>query len=92
MYLLYEQYGLDLFYGIPEEFLRAFLPNLGFAWSKKGSLDVVEYIVSSLSGIKTSTEVTYDEFDNPIVTVMQLNPALHSTHKSISIKRHNKKE
>lgn len=69
VYLLYEQYGLDLFHGIPEEFLRAFLPNLGFAWSKKGSLDVVEYIVSSLSGIKTSTEVTYDEFDNPIVTV-----------------------
>lgn len=69
VYLLYEQYGLDLFHGIPEEFLRAFLPNLGLAWSKKGSLDVVEFIVSSLSGIKTSTEITYDDFDNPIVTV-----------------------
>lgn len=69
VYLLYEQYGLKLFHGIPEEFLRAFLPNLGLAWSKKGSLDVVEFIVSSLSGIKTSTEVTYDDYDNPIVTV-----------------------
>lgn len=69
IYLLYEQYGLDLFHGIPEEFLRAFLPNLGLAWAKKGSLDVVEYIVSSLSGIKTSMEVTYDDFDNPLVWV-----------------------
>lgn len=69
VYLLYEQYGLELFHGIPEEFLRAFLPNLGTAWAKKGSLDVIEYLVSSLSGIKTSTEVTYDEQDNPLVTV-----------------------
>ena len=69
IYLLYEQYGLDLFHRIPEEFLRAFLPNVGLAWAKKGSLDVVEYIVSSLSGIKTSTKVTYDDFDNPVVTV-----------------------
>lgn len=69
VYLLYEQYGLELFHGIPEEFLRSFLPNLGIAWSKKGSLDVVEFIVSSLSGIKTSTEVTYDEHGNPLVTV-----------------------
>ena len=69
VYALYEQYGLELFHGIPEEFLRSFLPNIGLAWSKKGSLDVVEFIVSSLSGIKTSTEVTYDEHDNPLVTV-----------------------
>ena len=69
VYLLYEQYGLPLFHGIPEEFLRAFLPELGVAWSKKGSLDAIEYIVSSLSGIKTTTEITYDEFGNPTVTV-----------------------
>lgn len=69
VYYLYEQYGLKLFHGIPEDFLRAFLPNLGTAWSKKGSLSVVEYIVSSLSGIKTSTEVEYDDHDNPVVTV-----------------------
>lgn len=69
LYMLYEQYGLDLFHGIPEDFLRAFLPNLGLAWSKKGSLDVVEFIVSSLSGIKTDTKVTYDDYGNPLVTV-----------------------
>lgn len=71
IHLLYQQYGLDLFHGIPEEFLRAFLPNLGTAWSKKGSLDVVSFIVSSLSGIKTSTTITYDAYGNviPIVEV-----------------------
>lgn len=69
VYLLYEQYGLKLFHGIPEDFLRAFLPNLGIAWSKKGSLDVIEFIVSSLSGIRTDTSVTYDSDGNPYITV-----------------------
>lgn len=69
LYELYKSYGLDLFYGIPEDFLRAFLPNLGQAWAKKGSLDVIEFIVSSLTGIKTETEVSYDQFENPLVTV-----------------------
>lgn len=69
VYLLYEQYGLELFHGIPEDFLRAFLPNLGIAWSKKGSLDVVEFIVSSLSGVRTDTSVTYDSDGNPYIAV-----------------------
>ena len=67
--VLFKQYGLDIFNGIPEEYLRYLLPKLGEAWSKKGSLSVVEFITSSLSGIKTSTEVNYDEKDNPIVNV-----------------------
>lgn len=67
--VLFKQYGLDIFNGIPEEYLRYLLPKLGEAWSKKGSLSVVEFITSSLSGIKTSTEVNYDEKDNPVVNV-----------------------
>lgn len=62
--ILYEQFGFDLFYGIPEEYLRYLLPRLSEAWKKKGSLDVVEYVVSALSGIKTTTEVTTDSQDN----------------------------
>lgn len=59
--VLYQQYGLDIFYGIPEPFLRYLLPRLGEAWSKKGSLDVVQFVVSSLTGIKTETEVVNNE-------------------------------
>ena len=50
---LFQQYGLEIFNGIPEEYLRYLLPKLGEAWSKKGSLSVIEFITSSLSGIKT---------------------------------------
>ena len=67
--ILFKQYGLEIFNGIPEEYLRYLLPKLGEAWSKKGSLSVIEFITSSLSGIKTSTEVDYDEQDNPLVKV-----------------------
>lgn len=67
--ILFKQYGLEVFNGIPEEYLRYLLPKLGEAWSKKGSLSVVEFIISSLSGIKTSTQVTYDDNGNPLVDV-----------------------
>lgn len=60
LHALYTQYGFTLFNGIPEEYLRYLLPRLGEAWAKKGSIDVVEFIVSALSGIKTRTEVTSD--------------------------------
>lgn len=67
--ILFKQYGLDIFNGIPENYLRYLLPRLGEAWSKKGSTSVVEFITSSLSGIKTTTEVEYDDKENPIVNV-----------------------
>ena len=67
--ILFKQYGLELFNGIPEQYLRYILPRLGEAWSKKGSLSVVEFITSSLTGVKTSTEVEYDDFDNPTINV-----------------------
>lgn len=67
--ILFKQYGLEVFNGIPEDYLRYLLPKLGEAWSKKGSLSIIEFITSSLSGIKVSTEVAYDESDNPIVDV-----------------------
>lgn len=67
--ILFKQYGLEVFNGIPEYYLRYLLPKLGEAWSKKGTLSVIEFITSSLSGIKTSTDVRYDDDDNPIVDV-----------------------
>ena len=67
--ILYEQFGFDLFYGIPEEYLRYLLPRLSEAWKKKGSLDVVEYVVYALSGIKTTTEVHTDSQDNILLDV-----------------------
>lgn len=62
--ILYQQFGFELFYGIPESYLRYLLPRLSEAWAKKGSLDVVEFVVSALSGIKTITEVYEDEDDD----------------------------
>ena len=69
--ILFKQYGLEVFKGIPEQYLRYLLPKLGDAWSKKGSLSVAEFITSSLSGIKTSSNVVYDEGDeeNPKIEV-----------------------
>ena len=67
--LLYNQYGLEIFNGIPEKYLRYFLPFLGLAYSKKGSLGVIPFITTSLSGIRTNIDLTYDEYGNPTMTV-----------------------
>lgn len=67
--ILFEQYGLKIFNGIPEQYLRYLLPRLGNVWSQKGSLSAVEFITSSISGIKTSTDVVYDENDDPTINV-----------------------
>lgn len=67
--ILFKQYGLEIFNGIPEEYLRYLLPRLGEVWSKKGSLSAVEYVTASISGIKTITEVDYDENGNPLIDV-----------------------
>lgn len=67
--LLYNQYGLEIFNGIPETYLRWFLPFLSLAYLKKGSISVIPFVVTSLSGIKTTTEVTYDTYGNPHLDV-----------------------
>lgn len=67
--LLFKQYGLEVFNGIPDSYLRYLLPRIGGAWSKKGSLSVIEFISSSLSGIKTEATVHYDSKDNPYIDV-----------------------
>lgn len=67
--ILFSQYGLELFNGIPENYLRYLLPRMGEAWSKKGSLEVVEFITSAVSGIKPLPEIKYDEKENPLVEV-----------------------
>lgn len=67
--LLFQQFGFDVFNGIPEQYLRYFLPKLGEAYSLKGSLGVVEFITSSLSGVKVSLDVITDEFGNQSVDI-----------------------
>ena len=61
--VLFKHYGLEIFNGIPEEYLRYLLPKLGGAWSKKGSLSVVEFITSSLTGIRTTSYLDVEEED-----------------------------
>lgn len=67
--LLFRHYGLEVFNGIPEEYLRYLLPRLGEIYTMKGSLQAIDYLCTSISGIKTITSVDYDENGNPTVVV-----------------------
>ena len=56
---LYKQYGLEVFNGIPENYLRSLLPYLSSAWKYKGPIDIIEFVTTTLSGIKVSSEINY---------------------------------
>lgn len=55
--ILFEQYGLPVFNGIPESYLRYLLPLLSEAYSQKGTLTSVEFVTSALAGVKVILEV-----------------------------------
>ena len=68
--ILYEQYGMEVFNGIPEEYLRRFLPFLADANSYRGSLTAIDFISTSVTGIPTTTEIEANDEDNSVdVTV-----------------------
>lgn len=56
--ILFKQYGLDMFYGVPEPYLRKMLPIISELFSKKGSITDVEYLTNIISGVKSSIEVS----------------------------------
>lgn len=64
--LLYKNYGLEVFNGIPEEYLRNFLPYLNEACSYKGSLTSIDYISTSVTGIETHSDIVVNDEDNSV--------------------------
>lgn len=56
---LYEQYGLKMFNGIPDEYLRSLLPYMSIVWNYKGSISVIEYVATTLSGVKVDIDLNY---------------------------------
>lgn len=68
--LLLEHYGLEVFHGIPDDYLRYLVPQIGKIWETKGTVESIEYFTSLLSGIRTITEVTYDDNDDPFMNVI----------------------
>lgn len=58
--ILFEQYGLPLFNGIPEVYLRKLLPILGDLYARKGATTVIEYLTSIISDVKTDIVISPD--------------------------------
>lgn len=56
--ILFEQYGLKIFKGVPELYLRKLLPILGDLYARKGAITVIEYLTSIISDVKTDVIVS----------------------------------
>lgn len=61
--LLYEQYGFEMFNGIPEYYSRKLLPHLCQCYRRKGAEAVVDYLVSFVANTSAYLEKTptFDE-------------------------------
>lgn len=67
--LLFQYLGVEIFNGIPEQYLRQLLPYVGTLCESKGSIDVIEYLSSAVSGTKTSATISYGDTNNTILSV-----------------------
>lgn len=56
--ILFEQYGLKIFNGVPELYLRKLLPILGDLYARKGATTVIEYLTSIISDVKADVSVS----------------------------------
>lgn len=68
--ILFKNYGLEIFYGVPTLYLRKLLPMIGDLYSRKGSIASVEYITSIVSGVKTIVSLDENYATNRRVNVM----------------------
>lgn len=56
--VLFKSYGLEMFNGVPEMYLRKLLPMVSELFSLKGSITSVEYLTALISGVKSSIKVS----------------------------------
>lgn len=62
--VLFEQYGLPIFNGIPEAYLRKLLPILRDLYARKGATTVIEYLTSIISDVKSEIIISPDFKEN----------------------------
>lgn len=62
--VLFEQYGLPIFNGIPEAYLRKLLPILRDLYVRKGATTVIEYLTSIISDVKSEVIISPDFKEN----------------------------
>lgn len=62
--VLFEQYGLPIFNGIPEAYLRKLLPILIDLYARKGATTVIEYLTSIISDVKSEVIISPDFKEN----------------------------
>lgn len=62
--IAFEHYGLAIFNGLPDIFLRKMLPMISELYARKGTPTVIEYLTSLLTGVKTTVEIDPDFDEN----------------------------
>lgn len=67
--ILFENYGMEIFKGISELYLRKLLPMVSELYSVKGTVTAIEYLTSIISGVKSTIEVESEFEQNHSIDV-----------------------
>lgn len=70
--LLFLQYGLEIFNGIPELYLRNLLKAISNLYSRKGSIASVEYLTSVIAGVVVHVDYSEYETEGIIRIVLEM--------------------
>ena len=82
--LLFKSYGLEIFNGVQEIYLRKLLPTISKLFSLKGSITSVEYITSLISGVKSTVEIS-DHFNTDHSVSVTLDMDYNTAHSETLI-------
>lgn len=78
---IFDSFGLPIFNGIPEVYLRNLLTIIGDLFERKGNKEVVEYLTSIVSGVKSSIDVSSQGSRREVLVTLELD--YDSGNKSI---------
>ncbi len=70
---LYNSLGLEVFYGLPETFLRNLVPYINSMFALKGSTSAVEFMSNVVSGVKCELDTSNIEEHLIVRLVMDMN-------------------
>lgn len=79
---LYSSMGLTIFRGIPEVYLRKLYPMLTTLFSMKGTVEVIEYLSTIVSGVKSEIDVS-DNFNEDFSVDVRLEMDIDSSTGSL---------
>ena len=72
LYAVYKNHGMELFNGLPEEYIRNLVNMINPSFSRKGSISSIEYLCSVISGIVCEVDLSRFDDNNKVNLIIDM--------------------